>query len=318
MPNNVLITGGAGFIGSHLCEKLLKNRNKIVIVDNFDNYYDPKIKKRNISKIIKNKNVKFYETDILSLYTLSEIFKKEKCEKIVHLAAKVGVLPSLLDPHSYERVNLLGTLNLLELSKHYGVKHFIFASSSSVYGETKVIPFREDDLTIKPISPYGVTKLSGEYHCYFYSKTYGIPITCLRFFTVYGPRQRPEMAIHKFIRNIFNKQQISIYGNGNSSRDYTYIDDIINGIVKCFYKPNGFEIYNLGNSHPIKIIKLIRIIEEMSKLKAKVKFISEKMGDIKNTFADISKATKKLSYNPKTDIKEGIEKFIYWYKKECL
>ena len=318
MGKKILITGGAGFIGSHLSEKLLKKGNKLVLIDNFDPYYDPKIKKKNLSNLINNKNLKFYKANISNYNKLKEIFKKEKFEKIIHLAAKVGVLPSLVDIQTYEKVNVAGTLNLLELSKDYGIQQFIFASSSSVYGNTKVIPFRENDLTIRPISPYGVTKLNGEYHCHFFAEEYNIYIICLRFFTVYGPRQRPEMAIHKFVRKIFNKQQIYIYGNGNTSRDYTYIDDIIDGIVKCISKPFRFEIFNLGNSHTMKLIKLVRLIEKKLNLKAKVKFVSEQSGDIKHTYSDISKAEKKLNYNPSTDIEEGIEKFIYWYKKENL
>ncbi len=318
MAKNILITGGAGFIGSHLSDKLLKKGYRLILIDNFDPYYDPKIKKKNISNLIDNKNLKFYKTDILNFNELKEIFRKEKFDKVIHLAAKVGVLPSLKDIHTYEKVNIAGTLNLLELSKDFNIQQFIFASSSSVYGNTKIIPFRETDLPIRPISPYGITKLNGEYYCYFYSHAYKINITCLRFFTVYGPRQRPEMAIHKFVRNIFNKQQIYIYGSGNTSRDYTYIDDIINGIVKCVAKPLRFEIFNLGNSHQIKLLILIKLIEKKLNLKAKIKFISEQKGDIKYTYSDISKAEKKLNYNPLTDIEEGIEKFVYWYKKGNL
>lgn len=312
----ILITGGAGFIGSHLCEKLIDLNHKIICIDNFNNYYNPKIKENNLKNIIDNKNFTLYRLDILNKEKINEIFSSQKINIIIHLAARAGVRSSLSNALLYEAVNVQGTINLLEACKDYGIKKFIFASSSSVYGDNKKVPFSEDDNVDNPVSPYGATKKSGELICYTYHHLYDISILCFRLFTVYGPRQRPEMAIHKFTRHILEEKPIEVYGNGTSSRDYTYIDDIISGIISSLDKINGYEIINLGNSKPINLLKLINLIEKVISRKAVIKYADAQPGDVFTTYADIRKAKKMLKYQPETSIEEGIENFIKWYKKK--
>jgi len=313
---HILITGGAGFIGSHLCEKLIDLNHKIICIDNFNNYYNPKIKENNLKNIIDNKNFTLYRLDILNKEKINEIFSAQKINMIIHLAARAGVRPSLSNALLYEAVNVQGTINLLEACKDYGIKKFIFASSSSVYGDNKKVPFSEDDNVDNPISPYAATKKSGELICYTYHYLYGISILCFRLFTVYGPRQRPEMAIHKFTRHILEEKPIEVFGDGTSSRDYTYIDDIIPGIISSLDKINGYEIINLGNSKPINLLKLINLIEKAINRKAVIKYADAQPGDVFTTYADIRKAKKMLKYQPEISIEEGIENFIKWYKKK--
>lgn len=312
----ILITGGAGFIGSHLCEKLIDLNHKIICIDNFNNYYNPKIKENNLKNIIDNKNFTLYRLDILNKEKINEIFSAQKINIIIHLAARTGVRPSLSNALLYEAVNVQGTINLLEACKDYGIKKFIFASSSSVYGDNKKVPFSEDDNVDNPVSPYAATKKSGELICYTYHYLYEISILCFRLFTVYGPRQRPEMAIHKFTRHILEEKPIEVFGDGTSSRDYTYIDDIIPGIISSLDKINGYEIINLGNSKPINLLKLINLIEKEVNRKAVIKYADAQPGDVFTTYADIRKAKKMLKYQPETSIEEGIENFIKWYKKK--
>ena len=311
----ILITGGAGFIGSHLCEKLIDLNHKIICIDNFNNYYNPKIKENNLKNIIDNKNFTLYRLDILNKEKINEIFSSQKINIIIHLAARTGVRPSLSNALLYEAVNVQGTINLLEACKDYGIKKFIFASSSSVYGDNKKVPFSEDDNVDNPVSPYAATKKSGELICYTYHHLYDISILCFRLFTVYGPRQRPEMAIHKFTRHILEEKPIEVFGDGTSSRDYTYIDDIISGIISSLDKINGYEIINLGNSKPINLLKLINLIEKAISCKAVIKYADAQPGDVLTTYADIRKAKKMLKYQPEISIEEGIENFIKWYKK---
>ncbi len=313
---NILVTGGAGFIGSHLCEKLINLGFKVICIDNFDDFYKPAIKENNISKIIKDNNFKIYRVDICNLEQIDEIFSKNNIELVIHLAAKAGVRPSIKDPLLYEKVNVTGTVNLLECCKNHNISKLIFASSSSVYGGNKKIPFSEDDNVDYPISPYAATKKAGELICHTYHSLYKISVLCFRFFTVYGPRQRPEMAIHKFTRQILNGERIEIYGNGSSSRDYTYIDDIISGVAGSLDKINGFEVINLGNSNSVKLISLVGLIEDITGSKAKLKFVESQPGDVFMTYADIGKAKKMLKYSPETNIKEGLIKFIEWYKEK--
>ena len=313
---NILITGGAGFIGSHLCEKLIDLNHKIICIDNFNNYYNPKIKENNLKNIIDNKNFTLYRLDILNKEKINEIFSAQKINIIIHLAARAGVRPSLSNALLYEAVNVQGTINLLEACKDYGIKKFIFASSSSVYGDNKKVPFSEDDNVDNPVSPYAATKKSGELICYTYHHLYDISILCFRLFTVYGPRQRPEMAIHKFTRHILEEKPIEVFGDGTSSRDYTYIDDIIPGIISSLDKINGYEIINLGNSKPINLLKLINLIEKAINCKAVIKYADTQPGDVFTTYADIRKAKKMLKYQPEISIEKGIENFIKWYKKK--
>ncbi|OFW49195.1 MAG: epimerase [Actinobacteria bacterium RBG_13_35_12] len=313
---NIAVTGGAGFIGSHLCEKLISLGSKIICIDDFDDFYNPAIKEDNISEVTGDNNFKLYRSDITSLEQMEKIFSENSIDMMIHLAARAGVRPSIQNPILYERVNILGTMNLLECCKKYNISKFIFASSSSVYGGNKKIPFSEEDNVDCPISPYAATKKAGELICHTYHNLYKISIFCFRFFNVYGPRQRPETAIHKFTRQILNGEDIEIYGDGSSSRDYTYIDDVISGILSGLDRIKGFEVINLGNSNTVKLIDLIRLIEITTGEKGQLKFVKSQPGDVFMTHADIRKARKMLKYLPKTNIKEGLVKFVNWYKEK--
>lgn len=315
----IFITGGAGFIGSHLTDVLLKENHRVISLDNFDSYYSPEIKRKNVSAFLNHSNYSLVEGDIRDSNLLISIFDREKVNVIVHLAARPGVIPSLKNPKLYEDVNVNGTLSLLETCKSYNekcseLKKIIFGSSSSVYGANTSIPFKESDNTDAPISQYGATKKSGELFCYTYHHLYSIPITILRFFTVYGPRQRPDMAIHKFTRMIDNGEEITIYGDGKSKRDYTYISDVIDGILGAVNNDFDFEIFNLGESRTVELLYLISLIEENLGKKAKIKYLPQQPGDVPITFADISKAKKLLNYNPSTPIEIGIKNFVEWYR----
>lgn len=314
----VLVTGGAGFIGSHICEKLLNRGDEVIVVDELNDFYSPSIKKENLADIKKHGNYQFYQVDICNQEQMKEIFIKEKPDSVIHLAARAGVRPSLSQPILYEQVNVIGTIHLLELCRQMPVKNFVFASSSSVYGINSKLPFSETDPINQPISPYATTKRSGELLAFNYSHLYNLPITCLRFFTVYGPRQRPEMGIHKFTRKIFNDEPIEIYGNGESRRDYTYIDDIVTGVINALDRVKQFAIYNLGESSPISLRDLVLTIEQAIGKKAIIKHLSEQPGDVPVTFADISLAKTELDFNPKTDIKTGISYFVDWYKEKFI
>ena len=311
----ILVTGGAGFIGSHLIERLLKEGYEVVCLDNFNDYYDPEIKRNNIKSFLRGRNFNLVEADIRDKDTLKKVFEKYKFQKIIHLAAQAGVRLSLKQPNLYVDVNINGTLNLLELSREYKIESFILGSSSSVYGATKEIPFSEEG-KLRPISPYGVSKRTGELLCYTYNHLYNLSITVLRFFTVYGPKQRPDMAIHKFTKLINEGKEICLYGDGKTSRDYTYISDIVEGIMSALNKDFNYEIFNLGNSNPTTLSRLISLIEKNLGKAAKIKYLPEQPGDPPITFADISKSKRMLNYNPKIKIEEGIKRFVEWYKNE--
>jgi len=314
----ILVTGGAGFIGSHLCEQLLGDGVHVIGLDNFDNFYDPNIKIKNI-EVIAKKFPDLFELvtgDIRNPQHLKEIFKKNKVDFVIHLAARAGVRPSISDPLLYQDVNIRGTNVLLEACKEHGVEHFIFASSSSVYGENQRVPFTEKDLDIQPISPYGATKRAGELLCYSYHHLYGMNIACLRIFTAYGPRQRPEMAIHKFTRLIAQGDKIPIYGDGSSRRDYTYIDDLIEGILGVIRYHKGFEVYNLGESQTTSLMELIKLIEGAFGKKANIEMLEPQPGDVSMTYADITKAERMLRYQPEVKMEEGIRRFVEWYKAQ--
>ena len=310
------MTGGAGFIGSHLCERLLSDGVKVICLDNFDSFYDPDIKIKNAEGIAKKFRDLFelVTGDIRNPDHLKGIFQKNQIDFVVHLAARAGVRPSIADPLLYQDVNIRGTIVLLEACKAYKIKNFIFASSSSVYGETQRVPFTEEDLNIQPISPYGATKRAGELLCYSYHHLYGMNVACLRIFTAYGPRQRPEMAIHQFTRLIDRGEKIQIYGDGSSRRDYTYVDDLIDGIFAVIHHHKGFEIYNLGKSQTTSLNELIRLIEEALGKKAIFEISEPQPGDVSVTYADISKAEQRLGYRPKIKIEEGMKRFVKWYK----
>jgi UDP-glucuronate 4-epimerase len=315
--NNILVTGGAGFIGSHLCERFLSDGIRVICLDNFDSFYDPNIKIKNVEGV-KKKSPGLFELvtgDIRNPEHLKGVFQENQIDFVVHLAARAGVRPSISDPLLYQDVNIRGTIVLLEACKTHGIKNFIFASSSSVYGENQRVPFTEKDLDIQPISPYGATKRAGELLCYSYHHLYGMNIACLRIFTAYGPRQRPEMAIHKFTRLIDQGEKIPIFGDGSSRRDYTYIDDLIDGILGVIRYHKGFEIYNLGESQTTSLKELIRLIEEALGKKANVEMLDPQPGDVSVTYADITKAKRMLKYQPGVKMEEGIKRFVEWYKK---
>ncbi len=309
----ILVTGGAGFIGSHLSEALVQQGNEVVCLDNFNDYYDPAIKHRNIAPLLKHKNFSVVEKDILDLPFLRELFEGSSFEVVVHLAARAGVRPSIKQPLLYQKVNVEGTNNLLELSKDFGVKKFIFASSSSVYGENKKTPFSEDDFVDHPISPYASTKKAGELVCYTYYHLYKLPVTCLRFFTVYGPRQRPDMAIHKFTKSIYNGDKITMYGDGSSRRDYTYITDVIDGILRSIERCQDYHIYNLGESETIALHELIDVIAACLGKRPDIEVLPRQPGDVPITFADITRAREEIGYQPKVGIEQGVENFVKWF-----
>jgi UDP-glucuronate 4-epimerase len=315
--STILVTGGAGFIGSHLCERLLSDGSRVICLDNFDSFYDPDIKIKNTEAVAK-KFPDLFELvtgDIRNPEHLKGILQKTKFDFVVHLAARAGVRPSIADPLLYQDVNIRGTIVLLEACKEHRIQNFIFASSSSVYGENQRVPFTEKDLDIQPISPYGATKRAGELLCFTYHHLYGMHIACLRIFTAYGPRQRPEMATHKFTRLIDRGEKIPIYGDGSSRRDYTYIDDLIDGILGVIQYHKGFEIYNLGESQTTSLRELIRLIEEALSKKANTEILEPQPGDVSVTYADITKAKQMLKYHPKVKMKEGIQRFVEWYKR---
>jgi len=313
---SVLVTGCLGFIGSHLTEKLLSSNYNVIGIDNIDPYYNPNYKYKNLEILKKNKNFIFIHGDFTNQKLLELLFINNEIDKVFHIGAKAGVRPSVLLPVEYARNNILSTVILLELCRKYDIKDFYFASSSSVYGNSKEIPFKEEVITSTPESPYATTKRSCELFGYTFHSLYKINFIAYRFFTVYGPRGRPDMAVYKFTKKIINDEEISVYGDGNFSRDFTYISDIINGIYLGMDKKMGYQIFNLGNEQPIKVLSLIQILEEIIGKKAKIKYVKPQKGDVKNTFADISKARKLLGYKPEVDIRTGLKKFVDWYRSE--
>jgi len=310
-----LVTGAAGFIGSHLCERLLADGWNVAGLDNFDDFYPRKVKESNLTGLLKNDNFTFAEEDIRNAAGVEDILEKERPDIIVHLAAKAGVRPSIENPVEYQDVNINGTVVLLEGVKKFGIKKFIFGSSSSVYGNNKKVPFSETDNVDFPISPYAATKKAGELICHTYSHLYNIDMTCLRFFTVYGPRQRPDLAIHKFCRLIEAGKPIPVFGDGSMKRDFTYIDDIIDGVVAAIANCEGYEIYNLGESRPVRLDELIVEIEKALGKKAAINRLPMQPGDVDQTYADITKAKKDLNYNPNTNITTGLKQFVKWFRE---
>ena len=311
-----LVTGGAGFIGSHLVGRLLAQRPaRVVVVDNFDEFYDPQIKVANIADHVNNQAYLLIRADIRDYTALKHIFAENHFDAIVHLAAKAGVRPSVSEPRAYTEVNINGTMNLLELAERNGVRKFVFGSSSSVYGPAATPPFKED-APLAPISPYASTKASGELLAHTYSHLYGMRIVCLRFFTVYGARQRPDLAIHKFARMIASRSPIPVYGDGSARRDFTYIDDILQGVMAAIeYDDTPFEIINLGESQTITVNRMIELLEEALDRKAIIERCPPQPGDLPLTHADITKAQKLLGYQPTTPIETGIKKFAEWFKR---
>jgi UDP-glucuronate 4-epimerase len=312
----ILVTGGAGFIGSHLVERLLADDHSVICLDSFDAYYAPSVKERNLREAAANPRFTLIRGDIRHPAELDRAFAAGDVEAVVHLAARAGVRPSLQDPVLYNDVNVSGTIQVLEACRRHGVERVVIASSSSVYGGRSTVPFRETDKVDWPISPYAASKKATELMGYTYHHLYGLSVGCLRFFTVYGPRQRPDMAIHMFARAILEGREISIYGDGCSRRDYTYVEDIVAGILGAIRAPYEYEVFNLGNSETVALCDLIAGLESALGREARRRFQPDQPGDVPITFADISKAREMLGYCPRIDIREGLARFAAWLSAE--
>lgn len=318
---SVLLTGGAGFIGSHLAEALLKRGDTLTIVDSLHDFYSPDWKRANLEELRRGGKFNFFEADIRDSASMRLVFEQAQPQIVVHLAARAGVRPSIEQPREYAEVNIAGTVNLLELAREFRPAKFIFGSSSSVYGATSRAPFSEDQIELRPISPYAATKLAGEMLAYTFSHLYGLPMICLRFFTVYGPRQRPDLAIHKFTALIESGKPVPIFGDGSTGRDYTHVSDIVAGILAAMdFEPRSsqsgapFEIFNLGNSHPVKLSELVGLLERASEKKAVREFKRVQPGDVPLTWADVSKAGRLLRYRPSIPLEKGLKEFVTWYR----
>ncbi len=312
----ILVTGGAGFIGSHLCEHLLTNGHQVICLDNFDHFYDPAVKEQNVAAALENPNYTLVRGDIRDAATLNDIFENNTVDCVIHLAAKAGVRPSIEQPVNYVDVNVNGTVNLLEAMRHAGVKRFIFGSSSSIYGNQLKTPFSETDDVSRPISPYAATKHSGELLAYTYHHLFGMKVACLRFFTVYGPRQRPDLAIHKFTQLALAGQPIPLYGEGGTRRDYTFVTDIVQGISKLLDNQIWrYEVFNLGCGNPVSLLEMVEAVGQAIGGPLKINFLDKQPGDVEQTHADIRKAQAFFGYQPSVQLKEGVRQFVEWYRK---
>lgn len=311
--SKILVTGGAGFIGSHVTERLLERGDEVTVLDNFNDFYDPALKREN-ADLVQGAGARLVEGDIRDREGMARLFDGGAFDGVIHLAAMAGVRPSLEDPLHYADVNVRGTLILLEELRRRPETRFVFASSSSVYGANEDVPFREADDIHHPVSPYAATKRAGELHCFTHHHLFGIPTTCLRFFTVYGPRQRPEMAIHKFVRATVAGEPIPFFGDGSSRRDYTYIDDITDGVVRALDRCEGYEIYNLGESQTTSLSELVALIGEVCGAEPAIDRRPFQPGDVVVTYADVTKARERLGYRPSTGMREGLERFFAWFE----
>src|SRR5437762_6891323 len=313
--NSILITGGAGFIGSHLVDHLLAQGGwRVTAVDDFNDFYDPSIKRENVRNHLSNPDFDLVEADIRDREALKRAFRESNFDYVVHLAARAGVRPSLKEPHLYLETNVDGTMNLLELARSSGTKQLIFGSSSSVYGINNKVPFSEDDPIFNPISPYAATKAAGELICHTYAHLHNLRIVCLRFFTVYGARQRPDLAIHKFAKLISESRAIPVFGDGTTRRDYTYIDDIIAGVCAAIdYEASRYEVFNLGESRTVELNELIALLEKQLGRRALIERQPMQPGDVPQTFADVTKARRLLGYDPQTKIEDGLKRFVEWF-----
>ncbi len=310
----ILVTGGAGFIGSHLVEKLVAEGHGVAILDDFNDFYDPQIKRANIAAVVKDTPV--FRIDLRDNNAVRDLFHREKFDAIVHLAARAGVRPSIAQPQLYYDTNVNGTLHLLDAARTAGIERFIFGSSSSVYGICKTGPFSEDLHLTQTISPYAATKIAGEFLCSTFSHLYQMRVIALRFFTVYGPRQRPDLAIHQFTRRILSGQPIEQFGDGTTRRDYTYIEDVMQGMSAALkYDGSMFDIFNIGENETVQLKDLIAAIEAIVGKKAKINRLSEQPGDVPLTCADISKARRLLGYNPTTKLRDGLPRFVEWFRQ---
>jgi len=319
-PQRVVLTGGAGFIGSHVSEALLRRGVQLWILDNLDEFYSPAWKKANLEDMRRVGSYEFSQVDICDIVRLRETLERARPDVVIHLAARAGVRPSIEQPHLYEQVNVAGTLNLLEMCRQLQVRKFLFGSSSSVYGATSRVPFSEDQVELRPVSVYAATKLAGEMFCYTYAHLSALPVICLRFFTVYGPRQRPDLAIRKFTALIEAGKPVPIFGDGSAGRDYTWVDDIAAGVMAAVdYEPHPvdgvpFEVFNLGNSHPVKLLEMVELLERITGKSVILERHPPQPGDVPLTWADISKACRLLGYRPATRLEEGLEQFVAWYR----
>ena len=313
--SRVLLTGGAGFIGSHTCRALHDRGDEVVVLDDFNDFYDPAIKRRNVAPLLEQDGVHLVEGDIRDRDLVRRLYREHDFDSTIHLAARAGVRPSLAEPVLYEEVNCIATLHLLEAARDFDVANFVFASSSSVYGINEKVPFSEDDEINQPISPYATTKRTGELLCFNYSHLYGLETSCLRFFTVYGPAQRPEMAIHLFTRKLANGEPIRMFGDGDSRRDYTYVDDVVDGVLAAHDLAPDFEIFNLGGADTTRLGDLVTWIAEELGVEAIIDRQPNQPGDVPITYADVSKARELLGYNPQVPIREGLRRFVAWYRE---
>ena len=312
--DNILITGGAGFIGSHLGERLLREGKRLAIVDNLDDYYPAELKRANLEEVKASGEFQFFPTDIRDGEKLREVFATFKPDAVIHLAARPGVRLSFAQPEAYTSINVLGTTQVLEISRQSGVRRIVFASSSSVYGHSSRAPFREDATISHPLSIYAATKVAGEAVAFTYSHAYALSVVCLRLFTVYGPRQRPDLAIRKFAGMIMEGKEVPIFGDGSLERDYTYIDDIVDGILRALDAPGKFDVYNIGNSHPVRIDEMVDTLGRALGKPVRRKFIPTPAGEMILTHADLTKARQVLGYSPKVSFEEGIRRFAEWLK----
>ena len=310
----LLITGGAGFIGSHLTERLVGRGDRVVVVDNFNDHYSPALKRHNLSDVLDDPNFTLVECDIRDAGTITQVLNGHDVTRVVHLAAYAGVRASIEQPLLYEEVNVRGTLNVLEACREADIENLLVASSSSVYGASTRLPYREDDPADRPISPYAATKRSAELFCHTYHHLYDIPITCVRFFTVYGPRQRPDMAFHTFARNIAEGKPIRAFGDGSTRRDYTFVSDIVDGLTAAVDRPQPFETVNFGNTKTVELRRVLEIFQELFE-GVQIEYDSEQPGDVKATHSDVSKARQLFGYEPKVDVEEGLSRFHEWFMR---
>ena len=313
---SLLVTGGAGFIGSHLVERLLEGGSRVVVLDSFDSFYDPAIKRRNVETAVRHPRYRLVEGDIRDARGVEELFAAERFGTVVHLAARAGVRPSIEEPELYASVNVDGTTTLLEASRRHGVERFVFGSSSSVYGNNDKVPFAESDPADRPISPYGATKKAGEVLCHAFHHLWGVNVACLRFFTVYGPRQRPEMAIHKFARLLAAGRAVELYGDGATARDYTYVSDIVDGIVRALDRCSGYHVWNLGGARTTRLDELVRQIAAGLGVPMHVTHRPAQPGDVERTWADVSRADVELDWRPGVTIDRGLELFLGWFRRQ--
>lgn len=316
MSAHHLLTGGAGFIGSHLTRRLLGRGDRVTVLDDFNDYYDPARKRANVAPFAERDDYRLVEGDIRDAELVESLFAGGAFDSVIHLAARAGVRPSLREPILYEDVNCIGTLRLLEAARRHGPQTFVFGSSSSVYGINRKVPFAEDDRVDLPISPYATTKRAGELLCFNYHHLYDLKFSCLRFFTVYGPAQRPEMAIHKFTDLLARDEPIPLYGDGGSRRDYTYVDDIVDGIEAALDLAPAFEIFNLGGAETTALSDLVRWLAEELAVTPRIEYLPDQPGDVPITYADVSKAARMLGYSPKVPIREGLRRFVDWYRND--